>query len=93
MKLSTGWRGKGISWNFPGCDGTSSYERNQKYTKVCDIIPGKHTLTCKNDDGFGWNGAFIEIEGREYCNDFNSGYEKKIEIFIIGTILANDFIR
>ena len=73
-------------WQLGTCVGQgASYVSNHTYKKYerCCLLPGVHTLTCKNEKGpFGWGKSKIEIQGQFYCDDF-VGYKAMRQVFIL----------
>ena len=95
MKLTTTgvgtWITDDISWSLGSCQsnrgypGQSDYQGNQEYNQQCHFSTSPTTwvfrLTCKvyfSSDG--WVGAFITINGVNYCKDFLNGREKIVYI-------------
>ena len=77
---------RGNSWTLGSCENEKSYGNGFQYTQECCQAPGAIELECKNSYGHGWNGGYLEIEGKKYCDDFASGKEKKEQVTITGTI-------
>merc|ERR1712241_1214519 len=71
VKMVTKIYGDEISWSIGGCSG-NGYKNNDSYSKTCST-PRPATLVCKDSYGDGWHGAYIEIEGKKYCEGFKSG--------------------
>lgn len=45
----------------------------------CRLPPGKYTLYCKDQKGFGWSGGYLKIKHKHLCKDFTwSGKQKKV---------------
>ena len=94
VKLTTtgvlDWIADDISWSLGSCQsnrgnpGQSDYQGNQEYNQQCHFSTSPTNwvfrLTCKNTDGWGWGGAFITINGVNYCEDFLDGREKIVYI-------------
>ena len=94
MKLTTTgvgtWITDDISWSLGSCQsnrgypGQSDYQGNQEYNQQCHFSTSPTTwvfrLTCKKFYGGGWGGAFITINGVNYCEDFLAGREKIVFI-------------
>ena len=72
--LTTKWYGDEISWSLGSCSNSQAYTSHSFFSQQCCVYPGDHTLTCKDSYGDGWNGGFIEIRGKRYCEDFGRGY-------------------
>ena len=43
---------------------------NVTWTKMCCLIPGHYTLTCKATNENGWTKAYLLINGHRFCDDF-----------------------
>jgi len=88
IKLNTNIWGQEISWKFGSCQSPPGYGENvhgkyanhKVYNIKCCQPPGTYELDCKDKFGDGWNGASIEIAGREYCKDFRTGRSKKQQV-------------
>ena len=85
------WIADDISWSLGSCQsnrgnqGQSVYIGNQEYNQQCHFSTSPTTwvfrLTCKETyTGDGWGGAFITINGINYCEDFLDGFEKIVYI-------------
>ena len=78
-----------ISWSLGSClsnrgnPGQSDYQNNQEYNQQChfNTSPSNwvYKLTCMDSFGDGWHGAFITINGVNYCEDL-VGNEKIVYI-------------
>ena len=87
------WQAQDISWSLGSCQsnrgnpGQSDYQGNQEYNQQCHFSTSPTNwvfrLTCKetlNNYNDGWRGAFITINGVNYCKDFLNGREKIVYI-------------
>jgi len=83
--VTTTW-GNEISWTFGKCQSSTAYENNEVYTEECCQEAGSYELVCKDSYGDGWHGGYIEIEGIQYCKDFEDGSEKTEEATMGGEI-------
>ena len=70
------------SWSLGTCSSEKLYDPYNYYIQECCLNEGLHTLKCMDSKGDGWAGGFIRIQGNRYCEDFNSGSQKEIEITI-----------
>ena len=68
-----------ISWSFGACDSNQQYQDNKEYHQTCCFLTSPTAwlfdLKCKDSHGDGWNGAFITINGRKFCEEFSNGFE------------------
>merc|ERR1739845_314646 len=80
VKLSTAKYGHEISWNLGSCKNNRKYDDDAKYTQQCCLGPGSYSLRCKDSYGDGWNGAYIEVDGKKYCESFTAGREETSQI-------------
>ena len=88
MKLTITTQGPQVSWNFGTCSSIWAYDDvAQTHTEICCLDPGEHTLVCKAYNGGGWDGGFIEINGKRYCDDFRAGYNVTKKITFGGTLI------
>lgn len=64
-----------ITWDIEGtsCESDRIYFPFQTYEKTCCIPVGNYVLNCKDSFGDGWHGAYMVIDGVEYCREFESG--------------------
>lgn len=80
IKLTTKEYASEITWSFGNwCNNSQQYQNNRDYSQTCCIstVPDwQHELKCIDSVGDGWHGAFITIDGRNFCDDFSAGYEK-----------------
>ena len=68
------WKISGAKTNT-SCESNTEYDNMQIYTQQC-CLPAKETefsLTCLDTFQDGWHGAYIEIEGKRYCENFHKG--------------------
>lgn len=68
------WKIRGATTNT-SCESSTRFYNMQIYTQGC-CLPAKETefaLTCIDTSQDGWKGAFIEIEGKRYCENFHKG--------------------
>ena len=71
--VSTRYESRQLKWTFGTCTNSSSYDDYNKYFERCCLPPGQHILTCENTEKpDGWKNAYIEINGRRFCDDFMS---------------------
>ena len=74
------------SWSVGSCHMSISHH-NKAYassTQRCCLSQGVHLLECRDTyRGDGWNGAYLEIFGQKYCNDFVD-YVVQRRVFISG---------
>lgn len=73
VKLTTkGW-GNEISWSFGNCNNDQQYGDNQEYNQQCHFSTSPsnwvYKLKCMDSVNNGWHGAFITINGVNYCED------------------------
>ena len=81
--MTTKWFGSQVSWKLDACVSAMKYADNKHYFERCCLPTGDYILTCMDSNGDGWNGAFMEIRGYRYCDDFN-GYKVFRRINISG---------
>ena len=71
--VSTRYEANQLKWTFGTCSSSSTYKDYSKYFERCCLPPGQHILSCLNiETPEGWKNAFIEINGRRFCDDFIS---------------------
>ena len=70
------------SWTLGTCTKGIDYENHQTYTESCCLNPGSYQLTCDDSYGDGWHEGFIEIDGKRYCESFNTGHQQVHTIHI-----------
>ena len=88
--VTTTW-GNEISWTFGKCQSNRTYGNNEVYNEECCQEAGPYELVCKDSYGDGWHGGYIEIEGSQYCKDFEDGKEKTEEA-TMSNIISNIYI-
>ena len=83
VKLTTKLYGSENSWSLGDCSGDQRYSNNAEHIKVCCLNYGVNNLKCQDAYGDGWHGGFIEVQGTQYCEKFNSGTMRNIQLTII----------
>lgn len=90
LSLHTSEWASEISWSLVGVSGCNSagqiYGDYDVYYTDCCVEDGTHELLCSDVYGDGWNGAFMEIDGNVYCQNFDSGFEERVDIQFGGTV-------
>jgi len=63
-----------MSWNVEGtnCYSDDPYPSHKLITKQCCLMPGEHTLNCIDNFKDGWDGGYLLINGKKYCQNFRS---------------------
>jgi len=93
IKLTTKERAQQIFWTIGPCSSRHSelgpryrqaYQDNREYEFDCFLPAGTYDLICEDQYGDGWSGAYIEIAGNKYCEDFdeNDGLQKTIAVTV-----------
>ena len=83
VELTTKHHGIDISWSLGDrCSSSQEYGNNNVYTKKCCLKLGDYVLSCDDSHGDGWQGGFIQIQGKKYCDDSSrwSRLNKKVTI-------------
>ena len=82
--LTTKQDAKEISWTYGSCNSSvEKYLDNRVYYQTCCNRIASTTpieLKCTDSNNDGWNGAFITINKRKYCEDFLEGNEMVVTI-------------
>ena len=73
IKVVTRGAGNENSWTFGNCNSAQEYKWWDIQFEKCCQPKGTYQLACRDSDGDGWHGGYIEIEGKKYCENFNSG--------------------
>ena len=81
VELTTKTLASEISWSFGSCiSNVTEYKDNKMYSQTCCFSTSRsnwrYELQCKDSGEDGWDGAFITINGRKYCEDFTDWNEK-----------------
>lgn len=79
--------GSEISWTLGNCEG-SSYSSHSVYESTCCLEDGTYELNCMDAYGDGWNNGYLEIDGSQFCGDFNGNSWKEIIHFPSEKILS-----
>ena len=97
--VSTRYQAHQLKWTFGTCISSSIYEDYKKYSERCCLPQGQHILTCMNTENpEGWKNAFIEINGRRFCDDFiswslmeklNGNCDKIFKTYLLQNICPN----
>jgi len=80
VKVRTSSWGSENSYAIGTCVSQEVYSSNSDYEEECCLEPGSYALDCKCSFGDGWHGGYVEINGVKYCDDFNYGHEKQVEV-------------
>jgi len=75
------WKMIGKNTNS-SCESTTEFANMQIYTQRC-CLPAQEVefeLTCYDTFHDGWNNAFIEINGKYYCDKFLNGHNHTITV-------------
>jgi len=80
--------GNEISWRIEnsGCSGGAIRDHTSQ-TYDCCLPEGNFQVVCMDTWGDGWHGGYLEIDGRNYCQSFGTGHEKR-ETLVAGTHMA-----
>lgn len=83
MTLTTGTYAYEVSWEFGDCKSTESYTNNKEYDIKCCLPVGQsYVLKCKDAYGDGWNGAYMTVNGQQFCKDFQTGSLQSESVFL-----------
>ena len=73
VMVKTEYDGQSVKWKLGHCQNARHYENYREYIQRCCLIPGKHTLTCiNNETPDGWKNGRLTIQGVDFCYDFMS---------------------
>ena len=89
IKVVTKKYGYENTWTLGACESKETYKNDKETTQECCQAPGKYELECKDSFGDGWNGGYLEIQGKIYCADFLGGqgnHLKTVPVKIVATI-------
>ena len=84
--ITSGW-GHEEQWKITGtetlttCKSSRDYDNEHTYNNLC-CLPTRDPdfqLTCIDKWGDGWNGAYLEINGKRYCQNLKS-HEMNVSI-------------
>ena len=70
IKIRTERWGNEISYAIGTCASKRRYSNGRNYEEECCLAPGNYTLDCNDSWGDGWNGGYLEIDGKKYCDRF-----------------------
>ena len=79
-------RTTGAKWSLGSCSSTDILGHpnlNTTYTKRCCLEPGEYILSCQSYVPHGWNGGYIELQSKRYCDDF-TGYRAMRRVNVKG---------
>ena len=84
VALTTKIWAREITWSLGTCTSSKAgtYKNNKIYTKNCFLASGTYDLKCQDTYGDGWNGGFVTIKGKKYCDKFESGKLKVEKVTI-----------
>ena len=84
------YEAQGISWTLSSNCASDrevafNVKENQFYEEKCELeIGGSYELSCNSYTGKGWSGAFLLIENKAYCQNFQEGFDETTTINITG---------
>ena len=81
--MTTKEYGNENSWSLGTCLSNQAYDDNLEYTEECCLDAGVYTLKCKDEFADGWSGGFMDIQGKQYCENFSDGSEEVIQVTIV----------
>ena len=90
MKTVTEAFGKENSWTFGNCNSSMVYNSYDTLIEICCQPQGTYELACKDSNGDGWHGGYIEMGGMKYCKNFNAGGEENHDVSISGIFNFTD---
>ena len=75
-------------WSIGSCMENNRYTDNQNYTEKCCLSQGPQTVLCRDFTltpegavGNGWQGSYLEVDGKVLCKDFTLGPMKEEILF------------
>ena len=80
IKIRTEKWGHENSYEIGTCTSKVVYSDHKNYEENCCLAPGTYTLKCKCSYGDGCHGGYIEIDGTKYCEDFDNGKLKSVNL-------------
>ena len=80
--LITKGDGRQNSWSLGNCSSNQMFDSHMTQTTSCCLTVGNYTLKCMDSGGDGWSGGFITVQGKKYCEHFDTGSEISEEVFI-----------
>ena len=75
------WRIIGTNTNS-SCESATEFDNMRIYTQRC-CLPAQEDvfeLTCFDKFHDGWNNAFLEINGKHYCEKFLNGHNHTVTV-------------
>jgi len=76
IKTRTKIWGSENSWTIGSCTNEAQFENHQTVFQTCCLAAGSYNLECKDGNGDGWHGGYLEINGKKFCNEFTWGGSK-----------------
>ena len=89
VSLITKGNGRQNSWSLGNCSSNQMFESHMTQTTSCCLTAGNYTLKCMDSGGDGWSGGFITVQGKKYCEHFDTGNEVSEEVFVNGMQIPN----
>ena len=88
IRLTTKFHGDQISWSVGSCMSSQLYSDDKVFTQECCLggrellFDGNYKIICMDSGGDGWHGGYLEINGQQYCKDFNGSFEQDANLTI-----------
>jgi hypothetical protein len=80
--MTTKKYGQETSWTLGTCSNESPHVSYRTVAVQCCLAPGEYTLDCKDSHGDGWDGGYVKIDGKKYCEKFENGKSETHEVIV-----------
>ena len=74
-----------LNWSVGPCTSNQTYTNNEVFMQGYCLDIGNYKITCKDSYGDGCQGAYLFINGQQYCEDFTSGHEQHENLTLTST--------
>ena len=65
------------NWSVGSCENEYVFEDHKTVSQTCCLEKGFNLIVCKEAEGRGWMGGYLEINGQKFCDEFHRGYSKE----------------
>ena len=80
------------SWTLGSCSKSRRWDQTwETYVDTCCLDAGSYQLSCDASGNNGWDGGFIEIQGKRYCENFLIGHQERHHVNI--TTIGNHLFK
>ena len=65
------------SWSVGSCENEDVIDDGKTVSQTCCLEKGFNLIVCKEAEGRGWMGGYLEINGQKFCDNWWRGFSKE----------------